>query len=136
MFFSVKWWVLLVGIGVHFITGMLWYGPFFGKPWMKLVGITEQEIRDSGGMTPLFFVSSILTAVVSTYTLVIVFNLVYVQSIAGAIGLATLLWLGFSAAPNLNNGLFEKRPFRLFLINSFFRLTTLLVLAIVIQIAR
>ena len=133
---AVKWWALLIGVVVHFITGMLWYGPFFGKLWMKLIGTTEQEIRESGGMGPALYGASILTSLVSTYIMAVMLNWVNAQSIAAAMLLALLIWLGFSAAPVLNSGFFERRPIKLFCINSFHHLTNLLIISVILQVIR
>ena len=34
---------ILTAAVVNFIVGFIWYGPLFGKTWMKVVGITKKE---------------------------------------------------------------------------------------------
>ena len=36
--------VILAAISAM-VVGYVWYGPLFGKPWMKLVGITKEDIE-------------------------------------------------------------------------------------------
>ena len=130
---TVKWWALIIGVVIHFIIGMLWYGPFFGTTWMKLVGLTEQQIRE-GGKSP--YVGALLTSLIATYILAMLLNLINSQSVASAIIAAFMVWLGFSAAPTLNQYLFEGRPGRLFVINSLYVLFTLAITAVVLQLVR
>jgi hypothetical protein len=35
----------LVATLLGFALGALWYGPLFGKPWMRAVGLTPEQIR-------------------------------------------------------------------------------------------
>lgn len=36
---------LVAALVVAFVIGYVWYGPLFGKAWMKLVGLTEAQCR-------------------------------------------------------------------------------------------
>ncbi len=36
-----------------FLVGWLWYGPLFGKAWMKEIGVTEEEV-EQGDMAKIF----------------------------------------------------------------------------------
>lgn len=36
-----------------FLVGWLWYGPLFGKAWMKEIGVTEDEV-EQGNMAKIF----------------------------------------------------------------------------------
>ena len=131
---SVKWWAVLIGIVVNFVVGMLWYGPFFGKVWMKLVGLTQEEIQE-GGSSPIYLFS-VLTAIISTYVLGVLLNLVNTQTIPAAIGVGLLLWLGIFLAPTVNHNLYESRPAKLLLINGFYDFTTIFIVSIVLQLSR
>lgn len=41
---------------IPFVLGALWYGPLFGKPWMKVNGFTEEYLQ-KGNMAVIFGVS-------------------------------------------------------------------------------
>ncbi len=130
---AVRWWALIIGVVIHFIVGMLWYGPFFGTTWVKLVGLTEQQIREGGKSA---YVGSFITSLITTYILAVFLNLINSQSVTSAIIVVLLVWLGFSAAPALNHNLFEGRPGKLFAINSLYDLITLTITAVVLQLVR
>jgi hypothetical protein len=36
---------IILAIVVNMIVGMMWYGPLFGKQWMKLVNKKEEELQ-------------------------------------------------------------------------------------------
>ena len=37
----------LLATVLSFVLGGLWYGPVFGKAWMRLVGVTEATLRQN-----------------------------------------------------------------------------------------
>ena len=37
----------LLATVLSFVLGGLWYGPVFGKAWMRLVGVTEATLREN-----------------------------------------------------------------------------------------
>ena len=37
----------LLATVMGFVFGGLWYGPLFGKTWMRLVGVTEATRREN-----------------------------------------------------------------------------------------
>ena len=99
------------------VLGAAWYSPaMFAKKWMQLIGITREPGKRDGlllGMTASFFGDVVMSFVLA--------NIVAWGHITGfgkgAI-LGVLMWMGFVASPNLPQGLYEKRPFKLFAINS------------------
>ena len=39
-------WIAVIAAAVSaFVLGGLWYGPLFGKKWMALVGLSEEQAR-------------------------------------------------------------------------------------------
>ena len=47
-----------------------------------------------------------------------------------------LVWLGFFAAPNLPQGIYENRPFKLFAINNGYWLVGLLIVGVLLSVWR
>ena len=48
--------IIFVAALIPFLLGALWYGPLFGKPWMKVNGFTEEYLK-KGNMAVIFGVS-------------------------------------------------------------------------------
>ncbi len=114
---------VLVSAVILWVLGAIWYSPaLFAKPWMELLGIKKGEGKQSG----------LILGMVASFIgdLVLSFILAHIIIWANAFGFATsafgfanggvlgvLLWIGFIAAPNLPQGIYERRPFKLFAIN-------------------
>jgi mannitol-specific phosphotransferase system IIBC component len=110
------------------IIGSLWYGPLFGKTWMKLQGFTKQDIEKGKkmNMAPYYlvaFVASLITA----YILEWLMNALKVSSIKGALLLVFLIWLGFYATTLSGSIIWEGKPAKLYILNVSYWLVSLLV---------
>lgn len=46
LLFSLNVWAILVAAVVYFIIGALWYSVLFANTWMKLRGVTEEDIGE------------------------------------------------------------------------------------------
>ena len=59
---DINWLALVAAALSTLVVGFLWYGPLFGKAWMKETGITEEQAQK--GM-PLRFGLSVVLAFVA-----------------------------------------------------------------------
>ncbi len=115
------------------VLGFLWYSPvLFGKQWMKLMGITQDSMKKEGMVKTMSI--SFLTEIIMAIVLGSLLMTSMVDSLTNALVFAFMVWLGFIATTMLNNVLFDKKPFNLFLINSGYQLGSLLVMAIVFSL--
>lgn len=111
---SVNYLAIIAAAVSSFVLGGLWYAPFlFGKAWMRETGLSEEQLRERN--------------------LAAVFGLSFVLSLLGAFVFAMFLGpnpglgLGFGAGLAAGlfwvagsfgiNYLFEKKGFKLWLIN-------------------
>jgi len=60
--FNPNWLAILVAAASTLVVGFLWYGPLFGKAWMRESGMTEEKVK-SGNM-PLIFGFSFIFGIV------------------------------------------------------------------------
>lgn len=116
---------------VSFGIGMAWYSPFlFARPWMRLSGLTDELMRQRNPIFPL--------TVSFTADLVLSYVLLHFMQYAGANSAALGLiagfwaWLGFIATVQLSDALFTGKPFSLFLINTGYRLASLLAMGAIL----
>lgn len=70
---NVNWIALVVAALSTLVIGFLWYGPLFGKAWMKETGMTEEKARQ--GNMPLRLGLSVVLAFVAVF-------FIYVTSVA------------------------------------------------------
>ncbi|HWL64330.1 MAG TPA: DUF1761 domain-containing protein [Steroidobacteraceae bacterium] len=113
-FALVNWLSVIVAAASGFVIGALWYGPLFGKAWMRLSGMTKEKGAET--------------------SMALTFGTAYVLNFIAATGIATVsgdragIWFAlhtgllgavFFIAPALGViHLFEQRPLRLWLINA------------------
>lgn len=119
-----NFWALLVSAVIIWVLGAIWYSPvLFAKPWMKMVpSCAKKQLAMFAGMGSSFVCDLVLSLI-----------LWHVVSWAGARTWETgalvgfLVWLGFIVAPQLPQGIYESRPFKLFAINTGYWLVSLLI---------
>ena len=114
----------LVAALIQFFLGALWYSLFFAKPWMALTGHTPGE-RPKGAIVAMF--SSFIGGLILSLVLAHVVAWSGVGTVGWGAVIGFICWLGFIAAPLLSETLYEKRPYRLFAINSGYWLVSLLI---------
>ncbi|MBI4144752.1 DUF1761 domain-containing protein [Candidatus Woesearchaeota archaeon] len=116
---------------VSIVLGMLWYGPVFGKAWMKAAGISEKGAKK--GMAK-GFVGMVIVSLVFSYVLAHFVDYLDVTDFGGAWQLGFWVWLGFMATIQIGSYLWESRPFNLFLINAGYSLVQIVVLAWILAV--
>ncbi len=108
---------VLVSALILWMLGALWYSPpLFAKPWMAALGITPNPSKKKGllaGMISSFVGDFILAFVLAHFV-----GWSHASVFGAGMFIGFLVWLGFFVAPNFPQGLYEKRPFKLFAINN------------------
>jgi len=64
---DVSWLAILAAAFLTFVLGGLWYGPLFGKPWMRASGMTEERARQ--GNAPMIFGLSFVLQLLAAFSL-------------------------------------------------------------------
>lgn len=113
---SINVWAVLLAALSAFVVGWLWYGPLFGKQWMKLNGFTEEMLREGGGMSmPLIMIVNYIATALAAFAIAMFIGSeadMHFGIFAGF--MIALFWIGTS---RLNDVLYERKPFKLYLIN-------------------
>ena len=125
MFENLNYTAIAVITLLVFVLGFAWYGPFFGKEWMKLVGLTDKDMK--GPMAP-----PIIKGLVSSFIMISVAS--YFISLTGAStwqegamqGL--VLGIGLVAAVLFGEVNWEQRPVKLYFINTLYWLIALAII--------
>ena len=86
-------WLAVFGISIlSWVAGALWYGPIFGKTWMKIHHDGKADIQPSmKGIGSLLFVEFIMTFLMVA---VLAFLMTRIPDAPG-FRIAILVWLGF-----------------------------------------
>lgn len=112
---AVSWVAVIVASLAGFLLGALWYGPLFGKAWMREVGYTEEDLKrdfNPGKAYGLTFVYGLIAAYVMGAFLGPNPDLGAAAALGTAAGLG---WVGTSFATNYQ---FERKSNRLLYINA------------------
>lgn len=126
--------ILLCGIS-SMIIGFLWYGPLFGKEWMKLAGFTSEKMaKAKKSMTQIYTLMFILSLIMAW----ILFHFIWYAAPANftlfiSVKVAVYAWI-FIAAASLTKFLFSssREPLKLLFIETGYHLTSLIAMGIII----
>jgi len=129
---------IIIAAFASFIFGFLWYGPVFGKYWVKLMEMSPEDIakgrekmRGFGSMArPMLisFVCSVITAKVVKYIL----PFSAVMSFGGFFHLILIIWFGFLLPINMNGYLWEGKSLKLVLFNCVYSILSFLLVSSII----
>ena len=132
-------WAVIVAAIVMFVIGGIWYGPVFGKQWMKLVGKSQADIDAAkmsgmGKSYVLMFVGSFIMCFVLAGSIVnaVHFRLPQLGGVGWGIHMAFWTWLGFVAPVTLGSVLWENKSWKLWFLNNGYYLLSLLVAGLII----
>lgn len=115
VFGSINYLAVIVAALSSFMVGWIWYGPLFGKTWMKLHGFTEEELKDSSMSMPVIMVVNYIATALAALAIAMFIGPEATAGFGIFAGLMiAIFWIGTS---RLNDVLYEKKPWGLFFIN-------------------
>jgi hypothetical protein len=133
----VNYLVVLVSGVVIFLLGGLWYSVIFKKPWVRLMGISEEKMKEgSGGAMPLLFLMAFLCGLLISYVLAIVINHFSPFSLARGAFVGTLMWVGFAATTSFATAIFSMTPKPLWFINSAYNWVSFVLAGMILSVWR
>lgn len=138
MAIDINWLAILVSVIIMQALGFLWYGPLFGKPYLKMLGVdaatvTKEERNKS-------FKRSVIPQIICSFLIAftlkhnVVFGSAYLMMGGVAAGLQAGFWnwLGFVATVSLGSVLWEKKPWKFWFITAGYYLVAMLIVGIVL----
>ena len=138
VFNDANWIAVLVSLIIAVVLGTLWYGPLFGKKWMKLMGISQKQVADAKkkGAIKSGMALSYLIMMISTVIMICVLGLfLQMTGTAGTIEGAMIgfwVWLGFMATVSTGQVTWEGKPWSLWLINNGYQLVNMLIIGAIL----
>jgi hypothetical protein len=112
---SINWFAVLAATVAAFLLGGLWYSPLlFGRRWQATAGISDETLK--AGNPALIFGGSFVLALIASAMFAMFLGPKPSLGFAAGAGLAAgLCWVATSFGIN---GLFERKPLALVLINA------------------
>jgi hypothetical protein len=130
--------VLVAGIS-NMVVGFLWYGPLFGKPWIKEMGWENKSPEEmeamKSKMMPMYaksFIGALLMAYVFAHVLKAFAMAMGQSGAAEALQGALWMWLGFIVPVLYGKVLWEGKSHKLYFIDVFYYLVTLSAMALIL----
>jgi hypothetical protein len=122
--------VLVAGI-CNMIVGALWYGPVFGKWWMKQMNFTPESMKKMPLSGLQAMVIGFIFAILMSYVLAndILFGATYLNMYGALSGMTGAFWnwLGFVVPITAGVWLWEGKSWKLWAFNAGYYLVALLI---------
>ncbi|KGM42843.1 hypothetical protein JY97_11080 [Alkalispirochaeta odontotermitis] len=122
--FLVNYLAVIVALVAFTVVGMLWYGPLFGKKWMKLAGFSESDMKtpEAKKSATTGYIASIISSFVAMLALAVVLNMMGINNALGGLIAGALLSFGFIAMTLVGEAAWHGKPALLILLNSMYRI--------------
>lgn len=129
---------VLVAAIVTMVLGYIWFGPLFGKLWMRLNGFTMETMSAQKGKMAQMYIIMFIGALVTAYVLagVHIFASTYLNigGIDSGILAGFMSWLGFTAPVTVNYTLTTQKSWKLWAVNSGYYLVSFVVMGIILAV--
>jgi len=124
----VNYWAVLVAALASIVVGSVWYSSgVFGKSWAEISKVDMSDMSNPSAKNGMIVMA--ISTLVTAYVLVQVLSFTAAFSIAEGATVAFWLWLGFVATVMLTRNTFAQQPTKLFYIDAFYQLVSLVVMA-------
>jgi fluoride ion exporter CrcB/FEX len=107
----------------YWLLGALWFAVLFGKPWMALEHITEQQASNMNPTVP-YIITFVLNLLIA-FVLAQLCSWRNANTAGRGAALGILVWIGFVGPITYSTYMYEMRPKELFAINEFYPLVGL-----------
>lgn len=122
------------GAVVSMILGFLWYGPLFAKPWMRAMGWTEAQAKESAKKAGPGYALALVGALVMSFIMAHVVDYSNATTLVDGAQTGFWMWLGFVLPISGSTAIFEGKPLTLFYINASYHLVEFLGVAILLTL--
>ena len=130
--FSINVFALVGAAVAKMALGALWYSPaLFLKPWLRLTRTTEEQMKERMAQA---LAVDILGSFVMAFVLVQAIRYAGAVTMPHGMAVGFWTWLGFVAVSTIGTVTFERKPFKLFLLNNGYTLLSLLIMGAILAV--
>jgi hypothetical protein len=109
---------VIVSAVAYWLLGAVWFALLFGKQWMQLEHISQEQAAAMQGAASAFpYVMSFILGLVIAFVLAQLCAWRNATTAARGASLGVLLWIGLVGPVTYTTNMYEMRPLNLFLIN-------------------
>jgi hypothetical protein len=128
----INYWAVIVAALANYIIGTLWYSALFGKLWKSLSGISE--MKPSPAAIVLGLVGALLMSWVLDHALIFGNAYLKMSGIGAGLMCGFFNWIGFIAPVTLGVVIYEKKSWKLWVLNNSYWLLSLLAMGTILSI--
>ena len=126
---------VLVAAVASMVVGFLWYGPVFGKAWMKEMGMSKEK-KGAGKSYGMMFVGSLVMSYVLAHATIFAATYFKMSGVSAGLMSGFWNWMGFVAPVTLGSVLWEGKSWKLWVLNNGYYLVTLLAMGTILSVWR
>jgi len=115
---NVNWIAVIVGGVFNMVVGSLWYGPLFGKLWLRVIGKKQEDIQSSAGM----YVLPLIAGIVAAYVLAALISGLGLTLWWQGVLFGVILYVGVGGAATITVGTFEDSPRGAWVLYTFYQI--------------
>ncbi|HVZ11513.1 MAG TPA: DUF1761 domain-containing protein [Patescibacteria group bacterium] len=130
MMASVNYVSIFVCAVAAMVVGYAWFGPLFGKAWMKEAKVSESQAKKAN-MTSMYIIMFV-SALIEAYVLSVVLGMMGQLTAMSAVTGAFWVWLGFIATTMSGSVLAEGRSLNYYIITAGYQLVIVAVMGVII----
>ena len=127
----VNYLAVLVAAIASYAIASVWYGVIFRKLWMGLTGISDMKPAPMSMILP--FVGSLFMSYVLVHSIVFGNAYTNMSGVSGGLMGGFFDWIGFIAPVTLMGVVYEKRKWKLWVLDNGFWLLSLLVMGAILS---
>jgi hypothetical protein len=126
----INYFAVFVAALAKWMLGMIWYSPLaFGNAWEALAGRSDADVRAA---MPAALAADFIGSLVTAFVLALATHSIGTHTALEGAFVGFCGWLGFAAPASLSMAIYERRPFRLSLINSGFMAISMVIIGAIV----
>ena len=129
---------VLACVVVAMVLGYIWYGPLFGKEWMRLMGINRDSMsggdKNMGMLYGIQAVGALVMAFVMSHALIFAAAYLHESGISAGLQTGFWNWAGFVAPVTIGMVLWEGKPWKLWMIIAGYWLLTMCTMGVILAL--
>ncbi|MBI3331672.1 DUF1761 domain-containing protein [Candidatus Peregrinibacteria bacterium] len=130
---------IVIAAVLNMVVGFLWFGPLFGKHWIKMMGFTSADMEKAKkkGMAPTYvmaFVASLIMAFVLAHSLIFASDYLGVTGPMAGAQAGFWNWLGFIAPVTAGSVFWEEKSWKLWALTNGHYLVSLVLMGVVLAV--